>query len=69
MNCFVYSSCLFLQGIGDVHALKIFEVRLRGVAQREIDALKTLEHENIVAFMGQETDVSFDLLNFSGIEP
>lgn len=69
MNCFVYSSCLLLQGIGDVHALKIFEVRLRGVAQREIDALKTLEHENIVAFMGQETDVSFDLLNFSGIEP
>lgn len=60
---------MLLQGIGDVHALKIFEVRLRGVAQREIDALKTLEHENIVAFMGQETDVSFDLLNFSGIEP
>ena len=38
--------------------MKIFEHRLRVVAQREIDALKSLNHENIVAFMGQEADVS-----------
>ncbi|XP_060605030.1 serine/threonine-protein kinase TBK1-like [Ruditapes philippinarum] len=54
------ATCEVFKGIhkvtGEVHALKIFERRLGGVAQREIEALKTLNHENIVAFMGQEVD-------------
>ncbi|XP_045164441.2 serine/threonine-protein kinase TBK1-like isoform X2 [Mercenaria mercenaria] len=53
-TCEVYKG--IHKGTGEIHALKIFEHRLRGVAQREIEALKSLNHDNIVAFMGQETD-------------
>lgn len=47
-----------LQETGQIHALKIFERRLKAVAERELVALRLLNHENIVAFIGQETDVS-----------
>jgi len=52
----------YFQASGQIHALKIFEKRLKAVAEREIVALRSLHHENIVDFIGQETDVS-NLLN------
>ena len=48
----------YFQASGQIHALKIFEKRLKAVAEREIVALRSLHHENIVDFIGQETDVS-----------
>ncbi|KAL4226384.1 hypothetical protein ACF0H5_014368 [Mactra antiquata] len=53
-TCEVYKG--IHKGTGEVHALKIFNSRLHKIAEREIEALRTLEHENIVAFMGEETD-------------
>lgn len=47
-----------LQETGQIRALKIFERRLKVIAERELVALRSLNHENIVAFIGQETDVS-----------
>lgn len=41
-----------------MHALKIFELRMKSIAERELEALRTLKHENIVAFLGQETDLT-----------
>ncbi|XP_052779106.1 serine/threonine-protein kinase TBK1-like isoform X2 [Mya arenaria] len=54
------ATCEVYRGIhkesGQIHALKIFERRLKVVAEREIEALRSLKHENIVEFIGQETD-------------
>ncbi|XP_052284991.1 serine/threonine-protein kinase TBK1-like isoform X2 [Dreissena polymorpha] len=54
------ATCSVYKGIrkdtGEVHALKIFEKRLTTIAEREIVALRSLKHANIVDFIAQETD-------------
>ena len=46
-----------MQKTGQVHALKIFDMRLASVSFKEIEALKSLKHENIVDFIQEDREV------------
>lgn len=56
------ATCEVYKGInkstGQVHALKIFDMRLASVSYKEIEALKSLKHENIVEFVQEDREVS-----------
>lgn len=70
-DCYVFTNddlvgkgatCEVYKGInkktGQVHALKIFDMRLASVSFKEIEALKSLKHENIVDFIQEDREVS-----------
>ena len=42
-----------------MHALKIFDMRLVQVSYKEIEALKSLKHDNIVKFVKEDREVSY----------
>lgn len=56
------ATCEVYKGInkktGQVHALKIFDMRLASVSAKEIEALKSLKHDNIVDFIKEDREVS-----------
>lgn len=56
------ATCEVYKGInkktGEVHALKIFDMRLAAVSFKEIEALKSLKHDNIVEFVKEDREIS-----------
>lgn len=47
-----------------MRALKVFDPRVDALFKREIDALKFLQHANIVQYYGYETEVMFFVKKF-----